>query len=75
MPCLCLTDQQNLLALGKHFSYSETMGTSGTISSYLGTLLLYVGGFLLSLRPLRPLFMKVMPKPGQVGAICFGIRH
>lgn len=50
---------------GENFSYGEAQEVPNAVVAYLGSLVFAVGYLIISLRFLRPLVMRLLPKPGE----------
>lgn len=50
---------------GENFSFTEAQESSNVAVAYLGSFALIIGYFIISLKFLRPLVMRLLPKPGE----------
>ncbi len=50
---------------GENFSFTEAQESPNVAVAYLGSLALIIGYFIISLTFLRPLVMRLLPKPGE----------
>lgn len=67
MPCIFeACRHEAVICAGKNFSYTEAYAVNGRIAAYIGSFVFVFIGALLTLKPVRSLFLKVLPSPGQM---------
>ena len=63
--CKCRFLNRALPWAGENFAYSEAQESPNAAVAYLGSFALIIGYFIISLTFLRPLVMRLLPKPGE----------